>query len=93
MDPESSTEASGRPRQTAARYRSVVLSRPELLARLEQASGSDAIAAAFRRRKPEAASDDELRELLFEIEVLKAIAKDAEDPKPDDDDEDDGDRG
>jgi hypothetical protein len=53
------------------------LPRPELLARIEAARGDarfrGAIAASFRKRTAEESTDDELRGLLDEIEMLRKL--------------------
>lgn len=56
----------------------VELGRSAILQRLDElrSSGSTsgyAVAAAFRKRKPEESSDDELRALLEDMEALRAI--------------------
>ena len=63
--------------------------RPELIARV-QAARNDArfanapVVVAFRKRKNEEASEQELREILEEIEVLKRLADGASDANQDD---------
>lgn len=54
----------------------VDLGRAEILKRLDElrSTGSGpSIAAAFRKRRPEESSDDELRALLEDMEALRAI--------------------
>jgi hypothetical protein len=58
--------------------------RPELMARVQAARGdarfaSAPVVVAFRKRKNEEASEQELREILEEIEVLKRLADGAHD--------------
>lgn len=53
-------------------------SRSEILKRLDElrsanSSSGHAVAAAFRKRRPEESSDDELRALLEDMEALRAI--------------------
>jgi hypothetical protein len=61
------------------------LPRAELLARLERAR-TDArftspVTVAFRNRKPEASTDEELQTLLDEIDLLAELVKDDEEKK------------